>query len=79
MGRLTNKAFVTPTTFKTGNKFANKSEEARFLKQFDPIIKLRHILLNDKDRAKMYTKQVLEQYFSAKEIEGFSELGIMNF
>jgi len=44
---LTQKAFVAPNMFKTGNKFANKSEEARFLKQFDLIIKLKHILLND--------------------------------
>jgi hypothetical protein len=55
-GRI-QKAFVPPPTYKFGNKFASKSEEARFLKRYDSIIKLRHILLTDTaDKAKSYTR-----------------------
>ena len=34
------KVFFQPPKFKTGNNFANKSEEARFLKKYDEILKL---------------------------------------
>ena len=45
-GRI-DKAFVQPVQFKYGNRFDNKSEEARFTKKYNEIIKLRHILLTD--------------------------------
>ena len=73
------RAFVSPTNFRTGANFSTKSEERRFLKQFDAILKLRHVLLNDRDKAKTYTKQVLASYFSPEEMQQFSELGILNF
>ena len=41
------KGFVKPMTFKFGSQFNNKSEEKRFGKMSDPIIKLRHLLIND--------------------------------
>ena len=49
------------------------------MKKYDGIIKLRHILLTDSDRAKTFTKKVLLQYFSEDEIANFSELGVHNF
>ena len=52
-------AFVQPCQFKYGTKFENKSEESRYTKKFDEIIKLRHILLTDSDKAKTFTKKVL--------------------
>ena len=70
---------MPPTSYKTGSKFKNKSEEARFLKQFDPVIKLKHILLTDTDKVKTYTRQVLEMFFTKDEVDGFTELGILNF
>jgi len=77
-GRI-EKAFVPPTTYKFGNKFANKSEGARFLKRFNPIIQLRHILLTDTDGDQSYTRQMLHQFFTDEEIEEFSDQGIKNF
>lgn len=77
-GRI-DKAFVPPAKFKFGHNFSSKSEEARFLKRYDPILKLHHILLTDKDRAKIYTLQILAQYFTDKEIASFTDLGILNF
>ena len=73
------KAFISPTHFRTGGKFSSKSEERRFFKEFDPIIKLKHILLSDADTGRTYTMQVLAQFFSENEIATFSELGISNF
>ena len=71
---------MQPIQFKYGNKSANKSEEDRFDKKYDEIIKLRHILLTDhSDIAKNYTKKVLMKYFTDEEISNFSELGIHNF
>lgn len=66
-GRI-DKAFVSPTVYKTGVSFPTYSEERRFMKQFDQILKLRHVLFTDKDRAKTYTKKVLAAYFSPEEI-----------
>lgn len=77
-GRI-EKAFVPPPKFKFGHNFPSKSEEARFLKRYDPILKLHHILLTDKDRAKTYTHQILSQFFSESEIASFSDLGVLNF
>jgi len=41
------KAFCKPLTFRFGSQFKNKSEEARFNKVSDQILKLRHLLIND--------------------------------
>lgn len=49
------------------------------MKRYDPLLKLHHILLTDKDKAKTYTLQILQQYFTEKEIASFTELGILNF
>ena len=53
-GRI-EKAFVQPMHARFGQRFANKSEESRFLKKFDSILKLRHILMTESDLAKNYT------------------------
>ena len=73
------KAFVEPTLPRFGQKFANKSEETRYLKKYDPLFKLRHILLTDSELARNYTYEVLQQYFSDEEISTFSDLGVLNF
>lgn len=59
----------------------NKSEEARFLKQFDAILKLRHILLTsrEEEQARTYAKQVLLQYYSEDELLSFGEQGFQHF
>lgn len=80
LGRI-DKAFISPSVYKTGVNFSSKSEQNRFVKQYDQILKLKHILINDEDyeRSKLYTKQLLSSYFKENELAKFSELGIINF
>ena len=58
------KAFVKPMTFRFGSMFNNKSEEKRFCKMSDPIIKLRHLLINDPANSHDYILKFLRQYFT---------------
>ena len=53
------KGFVKPMTFKFGSQFNNKSEKKRFGKMSDPIIKLRHLLINDPPNSHDYILKFL--------------------
>lgn len=48
------KAFVKPSVYKFGQNFKNKSEENRFGKVAQHIVKLKHLLTNDPERSHFY-------------------------
>ena len=58
------KGFVRPMTFRFGSQFNNKSEEKRFNKMSDQIIKLRHLLINDPVNSHDYILKFLRQFFT---------------
>ena len=58
------KGFVKPMTFKFGSQFNNKSEEKRFNKMSDQVIKLRHLLINDPVNSHDYILKFLRQFFT---------------
>lgn len=58
----------------TGAKFQSKSEQNRFLKQFDQILKLKHILINDKggdlnNLRKSQEQMSLEEAYSGHQVD----------
>lgn len=73
------KGFVKPMTFRFGSLFNNKSEEKRFCKMSDPIIKLRHLLINDPANSHDYILKFLRQYFTLAQIGKFEDSGLRNF
>ena len=73
------KGFVKPMTFRFGSLFNNKSEEKRFCKMSDPIIKLRHLLINDPVNSHDYILKFLRQYFTLAQIGKFEDSGLRNF
>jgi hypothetical protein len=63
LGKI-NKAFVKPMMYKFGSNFKNKSEETRFSKVSDQIVKLRHLLITDPKHNHEYILKFLLQFYN---------------
>ena len=66
-------------TFRYGSNFRTKSEESRFQKVSDQVLKLRHLLINDPANSHDYILKFLSKFYKFEQIGQFEEKSLHNF
>ena len=73
------RAFCSPVIFKSSQSFKSKSQASRYGRMFDSIFKLKHLLMNDPTRKRVYVLNFLLQFYLPERIAEFEESDIERF